>query len=325
MRMDKIAALCHEQWSEWMKYLFDKCIEQTDMITPAGYVYKSDKAGCMLIPKEFVNRWKRQMETPFENLSDLEQKSDRLEANKFFKIFRDEFCSYEEKMNQPILDLGTLEFNDYLNDLDDDSPFHDTQEKFVQDEFKKAGLSNDELEALLPDVGFELPEINFGDEEKTEAEWKEIENELIKNKEMTKEMINGLMKDKIKEIPDELLKRFGIKPVAEKDEPDPKNHEKNVYKPRHYQLEFEDGYKTEVIDIIKAISSKEEYVGAMKFQACKYLMRADKKDIAIQDLKKARFYLDEWIKTVGSDEQSWKDLKDILDGSIVVKDKNEYN
>jgi len=87
-------------------------------------------------------------------------------------------------------------------------------------------------------------------------------------------------------------------------------HEKMVFKPQHYQILFDDGVAKEVLDVIKAISTKEEYTGAMKFQVLKYSMRADKKGAIIQDLKKARFYLDEWIKIIGTNERSWKDLKD---------------
>lgn len=53
----------HERWSRWMKYLFSKCQKNAD--------------GSVTIPVEYVNRWSRQMNTKYENLSESEKVSDR--------------------------------------------------------------------------------------------------------------------------------------------------------------------------------------------------------------------------------------------------------
>ena len=76
---EKLAKLCHEQWSGWMEYLFSKCFKDT------GQFDKTN--GNLVIPKWAVERWKRQMETPYSELSDKEQDSDRNEADKFLVIF----------------------------------------------------------------------------------------------------------------------------------------------------------------------------------------------------------------------------------------------
>lgn len=68
---EKIAELCHTQWSNWMKYLFDKCIA---------------KGGSMVIPAWAYERWLKQSETPYEHLSSEEQDSDRKEADKFIAM-----------------------------------------------------------------------------------------------------------------------------------------------------------------------------------------------------------------------------------------------
>jgi hypothetical protein len=57
-----LAKIAHENWGHWMKYLFQKG--------------KFDSDGNFVIPKEFVEKWKKQMETKFENLTQEEQKSD---------------------------------------------------------------------------------------------------------------------------------------------------------------------------------------------------------------------------------------------------------
>jgi len=69
---EKFAELCHSQWSGWMKYLFSKCSKRAD--------------GSMIIPKWAVDRWSRQMQTPYHELSDDEMDSDRIEADKFIAL-----------------------------------------------------------------------------------------------------------------------------------------------------------------------------------------------------------------------------------------------
>lgn len=69
-----LAKLAHEQWSGWMRYLFEKGVFNKD--------------GTWTMPKWAVERWFRQMKTPFSELSDEEQDSDRKEADKFISVFK---------------------------------------------------------------------------------------------------------------------------------------------------------------------------------------------------------------------------------------------
>lgn len=69
---ENIANLCHEQWSGWMKYLFSKC--------------EINIHGHYVIPKWAVERWMRQMNTDYKDLSEEEKNSDREEAEKFIKM-----------------------------------------------------------------------------------------------------------------------------------------------------------------------------------------------------------------------------------------------
>ncbi len=72
---ERIADLCHSQWAGWMSYLFSKGTFNSD--------------GSWTMPPEFVQRWKRQLKTPYENLSQPEKDSDRKEADKFLKILNE--------------------------------------------------------------------------------------------------------------------------------------------------------------------------------------------------------------------------------------------
>ena len=73
VKLEKIAALCHAQWSGWMKYLFRKGTFNAD--------------GTWTMPKEFVDRWMRQAGTDYADLSGPEMDSDRTEAKKFIALF----------------------------------------------------------------------------------------------------------------------------------------------------------------------------------------------------------------------------------------------
>lgn len=62
----------HDRWTRWQKYLFSKCIKNDD--------------GSLTIPKEYVNRWNRQINTDYNDLSIEEQLSDKKEAIKIIEI-----------------------------------------------------------------------------------------------------------------------------------------------------------------------------------------------------------------------------------------------
>lgn len=65
---EKLADKVHESWSNWMTYLFSKCIPAIDgLVIPAGY----------------VAHWKRQIGTSYKDLSETEKDSDRKEADKY--------------------------------------------------------------------------------------------------------------------------------------------------------------------------------------------------------------------------------------------------
>jgi hypothetical protein len=70
---EALASLCHEQWSGWMRYLFGF----------GGTIHPGDQ---FLIDKEHMNRWLRQMNTPYDELSELEKMSDGKEALKFIRL-----------------------------------------------------------------------------------------------------------------------------------------------------------------------------------------------------------------------------------------------
>ena len=63
------AEIAHNQWAGWMQYLFSKC--------------HALENGTVVIPQWAVNRWVRQMNTPYAELPEEEKASDRLEAQRY--------------------------------------------------------------------------------------------------------------------------------------------------------------------------------------------------------------------------------------------------
>ena len=71
MRED-LAAYAHEAWSGWMRHLFRKC----EMRIPENGMVDE-----LVIPAVFVERWQRQMITPYRELPEGEKESDRKESD----------------------------------------------------------------------------------------------------------------------------------------------------------------------------------------------------------------------------------------------------
>lgn len=81
---EALADYAHEAWAGWMRYLFSKCEEHTVARLLAG---PGDEPVHQIIPMECVQRWQRQMVTPYAELSEQEKDSDRKEADKMVSIF----------------------------------------------------------------------------------------------------------------------------------------------------------------------------------------------------------------------------------------------
>ncbi|MCW1410761.1 MULTISPECIES: hypothetical protein [Rhizobium] len=72
--LDELAAIEHDRWAHWQRYVHDKSQKQSD--------------GSLLIPAELVARWEKQIETPFALLSDKEKDSDRKQVQKYLPLLK---------------------------------------------------------------------------------------------------------------------------------------------------------------------------------------------------------------------------------------------
>lgn len=72
---EQLAAIEHERWSHWQKYLHGKCIANPD--------------GTLTIPKDLVEKWSRQAAMPYADLGDAEKDSDREQVRRYLPVIAD--------------------------------------------------------------------------------------------------------------------------------------------------------------------------------------------------------------------------------------------
>jgi hypothetical protein len=77
--LEALAAYSHGAWANWMKYQKTKSYDASNLGTVPGE---------WTILKDSVDRWERQMNTPYAELPEEEKKSDRDEARKILAIIQ---------------------------------------------------------------------------------------------------------------------------------------------------------------------------------------------------------------------------------------------
>lgn len=73
--VEHLAAVEHERWSHWQRYMHGKGKRGPD--------------GSLVIPAPLVERWERQMSTPYEALTDAERESDREQVRRYLQTIID--------------------------------------------------------------------------------------------------------------------------------------------------------------------------------------------------------------------------------------------
>ena len=77
--LEALAAIEHERWSRWQRYMHDKGEIRPD--------------GSLLIPSDLVQRWERQVATPYAALSEAEKESDRDQVRCYFSTIAEGLAS----------------------------------------------------------------------------------------------------------------------------------------------------------------------------------------------------------------------------------------
>ena len=81
---ERLADYAHRAWSNWMVYLFAACGRNDD--------------GSVTIPVSLVQRWERQILTPYADLPESEKDSDRTEADRMIGLMDDELTTLRAKL-----------------------------------------------------------------------------------------------------------------------------------------------------------------------------------------------------------------------------------
>src|SRR5207302_8701032 len=83
--IEQLADKEHASWARWQDYFFSKChmyVEGEHLMYSRDKVYFS-------LPRELVERWRRQVDTPYAELSEQEKQSDREEVKHILPIIEE--------------------------------------------------------------------------------------------------------------------------------------------------------------------------------------------------------------------------------------------
>lgn len=81
--IEELAAIEHERWSHWQRYVHGKAARQLD--------------GSLVLPAELVERWERQFGMRYEDLPEDEKESDREQVRRYLPVLKRWFRDDEER------------------------------------------------------------------------------------------------------------------------------------------------------------------------------------------------------------------------------------
>lgn len=94
---ERLAALAHEQWSGWMRYMFGDC-DSGACRAVAGADGEAPKP--KIDHTEYRQRWMRQMATAYDDLPEDEKESDREEADRVLAVLDSTFAEQQATIEQ---------------------------------------------------------------------------------------------------------------------------------------------------------------------------------------------------------------------------------
>lgn len=116
---EQMADLEHDRWARWQEYFFGKCEIQNP---EDGYIY-------MKLPTDLYERWKRQIEQSYLELSEKEKESDRIEVRKYYP-FIDQIIDFAIKEERGrIVEMIKKTQGSYVED-----PFGNNKQGFFKED-----------------------------------------------------------------------------------------------------------------------------------------------------------------------------------------------
>ena len=79
--IEKGAELEHDRWTRWQKYMFSK-------MQYSEYKDGEKTMACYILPADLWERWNRQIDTPYSELSEQEKESDRKETRNYLPLIK---------------------------------------------------------------------------------------------------------------------------------------------------------------------------------------------------------------------------------------------
>ena len=109
----------HDRWARWQKYMFSKCVPIKDAVL---------KDGDMVIPAECVDRWFRQIDTPYSDLSEAEKESDRKETRNYLPIIENLLEQERQRMSEEVKELPWLHNDSGVKELEENVDYVEVKE-----------------------------------------------------------------------------------------------------------------------------------------------------------------------------------------------------
>jgi len=79
--VEKLAAIEHERWAHWQRYMHDKGERRPD--------------GSLVLPAELVRHWDTQFATRYVDLSEKEKTSDREQVRRYLPVIAAALSDYD--------------------------------------------------------------------------------------------------------------------------------------------------------------------------------------------------------------------------------------
>lgn len=77
--IERLAAIEHDRWGDWQKYLHSKCVPGTEP-------YTDERDGSICIEAGYLQALERQIATPYADLSESEKQSDREQVMRYWPV-----------------------------------------------------------------------------------------------------------------------------------------------------------------------------------------------------------------------------------------------
>lgn len=89
--VEKGAELEHTRWAKWQEYFFSKC-----------KILEYQEEVSLVLPRGLYDRWKRQIETPYSELSESEKESDRKETREYLPLVKQAIQTREREISEEV-------------------------------------------------------------------------------------------------------------------------------------------------------------------------------------------------------------------------------